>query len=89
MAETNTQKKDVKKIREAVKRRKRITYTPVKPEMQLGFVHNNVDCIGCRACEMACKDKNGLAPGPRFRRVQYIEGSTSRAAPIPMCSPTR
>jgi len=71
-----TQKKDTKKIREAVKRVKRITYTPVKPEMQYGFVHNNVDCIGCRACEIACKDKNGLAPGPRFRRVQYIEGGT-------------
>ena len=67
---------DKKKIREAVKRTKRITYTPVKPEMQLGFIHNNVDCIGCRACEIACKDKNGLAPGPRFRRVQYIEGGT-------------
>ncbi len=64
------------KIKEAVKRRKLETYTPVKPEVQLGFVHNNVDCIGCRACEIACKDKNGLAPGPRFRRVQYIEGGT-------------
>ncbi len=71
-----TQKKDKKKIREAVKRHKRTTYTPVKPEMQYGFIHNNVDCIGCRACEIACKDKNGLAPGPRFRRVQYIEGGT-------------
>ncbi len=71
-----TEKKDVKKIREAVKRVKRATYTPVKPDMQLGFIHNNVDCIGCRACEMACKDKNGLPPGPRFRRVQYIEGGT-------------
>ena len=68
--------KDSSRIKEAVKRRKRETYTPVKPEMQLGFVHNNVDCIGCRACEMACKDKNGLPPGPRFRRVQYIEGGT-------------
>ncbi|MCB1857854.1 MAG: 4Fe-4S dicluster domain-containing protein [Gammaproteobacteria bacterium] len=64
------------KIKEAVKRRKRETYTPVQPEMQLGFVHNNVDCIGCRACEIACKDKNGLPAGPRFRRVQYIEGGT-------------
>ena len=53
-------KKDLPKIREAVKRVKRQTYTPVKPEMQLGFIHNNVDCIGCRACEIACKDKNGL-----------------------------
>jgi len=39
-------------------------------------VHNNIDCIGCRACEIACKDKNGLAPGPRFRRVMYVEGGT-------------
>jgi len=62
------------KIKTAIKRRKKEIYTPVKPEMQLGFVHNNVDCIGCRACEIACKDKNGLAPGPRFRRVQYVEG---------------
>lgn len=68
--------KDKTRIKEAVKRRKRETYTPVKPVKQLGFVHNNVDCIGCRACEIACKDKNGLAPGPRFRRVQYIEGGT-------------
>ena len=66
--------KDTAKIKEAVKRRKRETYTPVKPDLQLGFVHNNVDCIGCRACEIACKDKNGLPPGPRFRRVQYVEG---------------
>ncbi len=70
------QKKDLPKIREAVKRMKRVTYKPVEPEKQFGFIHNNVDCIGCRACEIACKDKNGLAPGPRFRRVQYIEGGT-------------
>ncbi|MEJ1296162.1 MAG: 4Fe-4S dicluster domain-containing protein [Candidatus Sedimenticola sp. (ex Thyasira tokunagai)] len=68
--------KDKKKIKQAIKRRKKATYTPVVPDNQLGFVHNNVDCIGCRACEIACKDKNGLAPGPRFRRVQYIEGGT-------------
>ena len=60
-------------IKAAVKRRKEV-YTPVKPDMQLGFIHHNVDCIGCRACEIACKDKNGLPPGPRFRRVLYVEG---------------
>lgn len=65
---------DKKKIKTAVKRRKQEVYTPVVPDMQLGFIHNNVDCIGCRACEIACKDKNGLAPGPRFRRVMYVEG---------------
>lgn len=77
MAEAQNQQpapRDLTKIKEAVKRRKKELYTPVQPDLQLGFVHNNVDCIGCRACEMACKDKNGLAAGPRFRRVQYIEG---------------
>lgn len=67
---------DKAKIKEAVIRKKREVYEPVKPDLQLGFIHNNVDCIGCRACEIACKDKNGLAPGPRFRRVAYVEGGT-------------
>lgn len=68
------EEKDKQKIREAVKAKKREVYVAVKPDTQLGFVHNNVDCIGCRACEIACKDKNGLPPGPRFRRVLYVEG---------------
>ena len=67
---------DKARIKEAVKRRKREVYVPVEPDIQLGFIHHNVDCIGCRACEIACKDKNGLPPGPRFRRVQYVEGGT-------------
>jgi anaerobic dimethyl sulfoxide reductase subunit B (iron-sulfur subunit) len=68
--------KDRAKLRSAIKRRKKAVYEPVQPQQQLGFVHHNVDCIGCRACEVACKDKNGLPAGPRFRRVQYIEGGT-------------
>lgn len=67
---------DKEAIKASVLKRKREVYEPVVPEQQLGFIHNNVDCIGCRACEIACKDKNGLAAGPRFRRVQYIEGGT-------------
>ena len=63
-------------IKAAVVKRKKETYTPVKPDLQLGFIHHNVDCIGCRACEIACKDKNGLPAGPRFRRVLYVEGGT-------------
>ncbi|MFO1034915.1 MAG: 4Fe-4S dicluster domain-containing protein [Hyphomicrobiales bacterium] len=70
------QKLDKQKIRDAAAKVKAEGYTPVVPDMQMGFIHNNVDCIGCRACEMACKDKNGLPAGPRFRRVQYIEGGT-------------
>ncbi|MCP5305105.1 MAG: 4Fe-4S dicluster domain-containing protein [Chromatiaceae bacterium] len=68
--------KDRALLKVAIKRRKKAVYEPVKPAQQLGFVHNNVDCIGCRACEIACKDKNGLPAGPRFRRVQYVEGGT-------------
>lgn len=73
-----TQKADKQTLRAAARAQKqaRATYTPVVPEQQFGFIHNNVDCIGCRACEIACKDKNGLPEGPRFRRVQYIEGGT-------------
>ncbi len=67
---------DKGKIKASVLKKKREVYTPVVPEVQLGFIHNNVDCIGCRACEIACKDKNGLDAGPRFRRVQYLEGGT-------------
>ena len=71
-----TKKLDMKEVKVALERKVAQTYEPVKPAMQFGFVHNNVDCIGCRACEIACKDKNGLPPGPRFRRVMYVEGGT-------------
>ena len=61
-------------VKQAQSRRDDAIYEPVKPVQQFGFIHNNLDCLGCRACEIACKDKNGLAAGPRFRRVMYIEG---------------
>ncbi|MCC6776591.1 MAG: 4Fe-4S dicluster domain-containing protein [Hyphomicrobiales bacterium] len=69
-------KVDRSKLKTALERRDRQVYAPVVPERQLGFIHNNVDCIGCRACEIACKDKNGLSAGPRFRKVIYVEGGT-------------
>lgn len=64
------------KVKDAQAVRDASAYQPVVPQVQLGFVHHNVDCLGCRACEIACKDKNGLPPGPRFRRVMYVEGGT-------------
>ena len=36
---------------------------------QLGFHHNADICIGCKACVIACKDKNDLPLGEKFRRV--------------------
>ena len=69
-------KVDKQELELAIRRKVAQTYEPVKPARQFGFIHHNVDCIGCRACEIACKDKNGLPPGPRFRRVMYIEGGS-------------
>ena len=41
---------------------------------QLGFYYDMVHCIGCKSCELACKDKNDLSVGPRYRRVYDMEG---------------
>jgi anaerobic dimethyl sulfoxide reductase subunit B len=41
---------------------------------QLGFYMNLERCIGCHTCEVACKDKNDLEVGPRWRRVRVVEG---------------
>ena len=37
-----------------------------------GFIYDNARCIGCKACQMACKEKNKLAVGEFFRRVDTI-----------------
>lgn len=36
------------------------------------FFHNTQTCIGCCACQVACKDKNHLLPGEFFRRVVLL-----------------
>jgi Fe-S-cluster-containing dehydrogenase component len=41
--------------------------------MELALKINAVDCVGCHACEIACKQKNNLPAGPRLIRV-YSEG---------------
>lgn len=69
-----TKKLDMTKVKPALQRKVAQADTPVKPKVQIGFIHHNVDCIGCRSCEIACKDKNRLPAGPRFRRVMYVEG---------------
>ncbi len=43
---------------------------------QLGFHINSSICTGCKACQMACTDKNDLPVGLKFRKVvQYGNGS--------------
>jgi anaerobic dimethyl sulfoxide reductase subunit B len=42
---------------------------------QLGFYINQSLCSGCKACTVACKDKNDLDVGINYRRVySYEEG---------------
>lgn len=40
---------------------------------QLGFCFDMTACIGCRTCQIACKDKNNLKPGILFRQVKTFE----------------
>lgn len=36
------------------------------------YYHNLETCIGCGACQIACKDHNDLTPGTFFRRVDEV-----------------
>lgn len=38
-----------------------------------GFYFDMTSCIGCRTCQIACKDKNNLKVGIVFRRVRNFE----------------
>ncbi len=40
---------------------------------KLGFTVNIDKCIGCSACEMACKNFNELEPSMRWRKLQTIK----------------
>ena len=41
---------------------------------QIGFYIDTSACIGCKTCELACKDKNNLPMGTRLRRVREYGG---------------
>jgi len=43
---------------------------------QLGFYFNASACTGCKACQIACKDKNDLPVGVIWRRVYNYGGGT-------------
>lgn len=36
---------------------------------KISFVFRKSDCMGCHACEVACKQEHGLGVGPRLVRV--------------------
>ena len=39
---------------------------------QFGFHFDMSRCIGCKACQVACKDRHGLAAGDFFRRADIF-----------------
>ncbi len=41
---------------------------------QLAFYFDSTSCSGCKACQIACKDKNNLEPGLLWRRVYEVAG---------------
>ena len=41
---------------------------------QLAFYVDSSICTGCKACQIACKDKNNLDVGQLFRRVYEVAG---------------
>lgn len=49
---------------------------------RLGFYFDLRMCIGCRTCQVACKDKNRLGVGTFFRRVQSFETGVYPTATI-------
>lgn len=40
---------------------------------QYGFYFDMTKCVGCRTCQIACKDKNRLDVGTLFRNVRTFE----------------
>jgi anaerobic dimethyl sulfoxide reductase subunit B (iron-sulfur subunit) len=43
-------------------------------ERRIGFYFDSSACSGCKACQIACKDKNGLDVGLRWRRIVEVSG---------------
>lgn len=41
--------------------------------VQKGFYYDSVICTACKACQIACKDKNDLKVGELFRKVYEYE----------------
>ncbi|WP_159565668.1 DMSO/selenate family reductase complex B subunit [Budvicia diplopodorum] len=50
-----------------------VEFKPVSNK-QLGFFIDSSLCSGCKACQVACKDKNDLEVGRRFRRIYTVQG---------------
>lgn len=48
---------------------------------QLGFYVHQANCTGCKACQIACKDKHDLPVGVTWRRVVEYGGGSNEINP--------
>lgn len=58
--------------------------------MEFTLVVNNENCVGCYACEIACKQENNLPVGPRLIRVntdgpKQIDGKLQLRYKVALC----
>ena len=54
---------------------------------QYGFYHNNDNCIGCKVCVVACKDKNDLPLGEKYRILYDYAGGSWEVSENGGCTP--
>ncbi|CAG1015388.1 partial anaerobic dimethyl sulfoxide reductase subunit B (DMSO reductase iron- sulfur subunit), partial [Anaerolineales bacterium] len=51
--------------------------------MQYAFYYDQSRCMGCETCLVACKDWNGVKPGPaKWRRITITEDGTFPALTV-------
>ncbi len=55
---------------------------------QLGFFFDQTRCTGCKACQVACKDKHDLPVGRTWRRVAEYAGGSFATGPDGSFSPS-
>ncbi|WP_313277137.1 DMSO/selenate family reductase complex B subunit [Timonella senegalensis] len=55
-----------------------MTQDKVELGEKLGFYFDQTACTGCKACQIACKDKHDLPLGVNWRRVVEYSGGTWR-----------
>ena len=49
---------------------------------QYGFYFDASRCTGCKACQIACADKNGLEDGRFFRHILGYETGSWHQEPV-------
>jgi Fe-S-cluster-containing dehydrogenase component len=52
--------------------------------VEMAFIVNLDRCIGCHACEIACKDENNLTPGVKRVKVKIVDAGEFNRFYVPI-----